>query len=298
MPQDSYPFPMYSGLLEPEHYKRIGSAIWLFLWCVSATTAEREKEGTVWGIVLGNKPLQLPELAEKFGVSDKTVSRWLNSLEEHQYIRVTRAPRGLILSVKNSKKYPNHTPDKNVRSDKSDQTEMSDHSDFLFDDQTNMSDQKPSDQTKVSDLKDITKDLVVVVVDEQEQIRLINEIEIHFVQRRGKGLAVSPSDFQEIQQLVAAGVPSPLIKTCIDRAFDEYRPRHSRDEIRSFSFCVPRIYDAWEKSKAITAAVPHVAVALGSGNQPAGYKSKQQRELDELERLREEELKREQASGH
>ncbi|MEK3882394.1 winged helix-turn-helix domain-containing protein [Paenibacillus sp. PL2-23] len=298
MPQDSYPFPMYSGLLEPEHYKRIGSAIWLFLWCISSTTAEKEKEGTVWGIVLGNKPLQLPELAEKFGVSEKTVSRWLSSLEEHHYIRVTRAPRGLILSVKNSKKYPNHAPDKNVRSDKSDQTKMSDHSEFSCSDQTNMSDQMPSDQTKVSDLKDITKDLVVVVVDEHEQSRLINEIESHFVRRRGKGFAVSPSDFQEIQQLVATGVPSPLIKTCIDRAFDEYRPRHPRDEIRSFNFIVPRIYDEWEKSKAITAAVPHVAVALGSGNQSAGYKSKQQRELDELERLREEELRREQASGH
>lgn len=291
MPQDSYPFPMYSGLLEPEHYKRIGSAIWLFLWCISATTAEKEKDGTVWGIVLGNKPLQLSELAEKFGVSDKTVSRWLSALEEHQYIRVTRAPRGLILSVKNSKKYPNHVPDKNVRSDKSDQTEMSDH---IPSDQTNVSDH--SDKN-VRSKKDITEDRVVVVVDEHEQAQMIQDVENHFLKRRGKGFAVSPADFQEIQQLVAAGVPSPLIKTCIDRAFDEYRPRHSRDEIRTFSFIVPRIFDEWEKSKAITAAVPHVAVALGSGNQPARYKSKQQRELEELERMREEELSREQTSG-
>jgi DNA-binding MarR family transcriptional regulator len=276
---------MYSGLLEPEHYKRIGSAIWLFLWCVSSTTAEKEKEGTVWGIVLGNKPLQLPELAEKFGVSDKTVSRWLNSLEEHQYIKVTRAPRGLILSVKNSKKYPNHIPDKNVRSLSCDQTEMSDHI--------------PSDQTYVSDHsdknvrsnKDIIDDLVVVV-DENEQNRLINEIESHFVRRRAKGFAVSPSDYLEIKQLVAAGVPSPLIKSCIDRAFDAYKPRHSRDEIRSFNFIVPRILDEWEKSKAITAAVPHVAVALGSGNRSAGFRSKQQQQIDELERFIEEEKRR------
>ncbi|RJX40901.1 ArsR family transcriptional regulator [Paenibacillus pinisoli] len=289
---DSYPFPMYSGLLEPGHYKKIGSAIWLFLWCVSSTTKDVEKEGVVWGIVLGNKPIQLTELAERFDVSDKTVSRWLNALEEHQYIRVTRAPRGIILSVKNSKKYTNHIPDKNVRSQQSDQTDMSDH---IPSDQTNMSGH--SDKNVRSN-KDITDDSVVVVVDEHEQSRLIQEIETHFIQRRGKGFAVSSSDFLEIKQLVAAGVPSLLIKTCIDRAFDEYRPRHSRDEIRSFNFVVPRILDEWEKSKAITAAVPHVAVALGSGNQKTGYKSKQQRELDELERLREEELKREQASGH
>jgi len=277
MPHESYPFPMYSGLLEPEHYKRIGSAIWLFLWCVSATTTEREKDGIVWGIVLGNKPMQLPELAEKFGVSEKTVSRWLSTLENYHYIRVTRAPRGLIISVKNSKKFPNHVPDKNVRSSNSDQTKMSIHIE--------------SDQTKVSDHtdknvrsnKDITEDIIkdVVVVEDNNQLQVIQEIENYFVQRRGKGFAVSPSDFLEIKQLVVAGVPSPLIKTCIDRAFDEYRPRHSRDEIRSFNFIVPRIFDEWEKSKAITAAVPHVAVALGSDNQKlkANPNKQQQRNI-------------------
>jgi hypothetical protein len=50
--------------------------------------------------------------------------------------------------------------------------------------------------------------------------------------------------------------------------------------------------DEWEKSKAITAAVPHVAVALGSGNRSAGFRSKQQQQIDELERFIEEEKRR------
>jgi hypothetical protein len=292
---DSYPFPMYSGLLEPEHYKKIGSAIWLFLWCVSSTTKDVEREGVAWGIVLGNKPIKREELAEQFGVAERTVQRWIDTLEQQQYIKITRAPYGMIFSVKNSKKF-SVSADKNVHS----LDEQSGQICPVSSDRVDINVQSLPERVdkSVQSNKDITKDLVVVV-DEVEMIQSIQEIENHFLKRRAKGFAVSPNDYLEIKQLVAAGVPSPLIKTCIDRAFSEYRPRHSRDEIRSFNFIVPRILDEYEreKSKAITDAVPHVAVALGSGNQP-GYKSKQQRELDELEQLREEELKREQASGH
>lgn len=111
----SYPFPTYSGLLEPEHYKRIGSALWLFLWCISSTTKEVEKDGLKWGIVLGNKPIKLNELAEIFNVNEKTVRRWLSDLEFHEYIRITRAPYGVILTVRNSKKFMKRV-DKNVQS--------------------------------------------------------------------------------------------------------------------------------------------------------------------------------------
>src|SRR5690606_34701801 len=91
---ESHPSPVYSGLLEPQHYKKIGSAIWLFLWCVSTTTKEVERDGVTWGIVLGNKPLKLNELASQFGVNEQTVRRWLEALEKHEYIKVTRAPHG------------------------------------------------------------------------------------------------------------------------------------------------------------------------------------------------------------
>jgi transposase-like protein len=121
----SYPFPMYSGLLEPEHYKKIGSAIWLFLWCVSSTTSEKEREGTVWGIVLGNKPIRMDDLAEQFDVSNRTIRDWIKKLEEHGYIRVTRAPYGLIFTVRNSKKYPNR-PEEKFQSDDLDRKKSAD----------------------------------------------------------------------------------------------------------------------------------------------------------------------------
>ncbi|MFC6546507.1 hypothetical protein [Cohnella cellulosilytica] len=124
MPQTSYPFPMYSGLLEPGHYNKIGSAIWLFLWCVSATTAEKEKEGTVWGIVLGNKPIKREDLASQFGVAERTVQRWIDTLEQQGYIRITRAPYGMIFTVRKSKKFVDRL-DNNVQSPPEEWTKMS-----------------------------------------------------------------------------------------------------------------------------------------------------------------------------
>ncbi|WP_374721081.1 hypothetical protein [Peribacillus tepidiphilus] len=92
--------------------------MWLFLWCISSTTKEIERDGVTWGIVLGNKPLKRHELAEPFGVSERTIQRWLDDLEKYQYIKVTRAPYGYILTVRNSKKYTSERVDKNVHSNK------------------------------------------------------------------------------------------------------------------------------------------------------------------------------------
>ncbi|MEC0623723.1 phage portal protein, partial [Staphylococcus warneri] len=124
----SYPFSVYSGLLTPVHYEKIGHAIWLFLWCISSTTKEIERDGMTWGIVLGNKPLKAAELALQFGVNEKTIRRWLALLERNGYIAVTRAPYGMILSVRHSKKFACAS---HVRTELPDRTEETGRADKL-----------------------------------------------------------------------------------------------------------------------------------------------------------------------
>jgi len=272
--QDSYPFTVYSGVLDPTHYKQINNAMWLFLWCVSCTTKDVERDGVVWGLVLGNKPVQIQELADRFGVSRSTVKRWVETLEQHEYIKTTRAPYGLIFTVKNSKKFMF----KNEPSDNSDSSNMnhlnaSDSSNVVH----LVSRNEPSN-------KDITVDNVVIITDPEEIMKRSSQVEKHFIQRRGKGIFISPSDFDEIKKLVATGIPLEIVFTAIDKSFEEYKPKFYRDEIRNVSYCIPRCYSEWERSKVdkscITGAVPHAPVALA-----AGHKSKQQQAFDILDQI-------------
>lgn len=284
---ESYPFPTYSGILEPRHYKNIGPAIWLFLWCVSSTTQDVEKDGITWGIVLGNKPVKSSELSAQFGVDEKTIRRWISILKHHDYIHVKRAPNGIIFSVKNSKKFINKV-DKNVRSQAEERTNMPDHNEA---NRTKMSDQPDKNVRCNKDITEINKDAVVIKGPDQI-IKMAQEVESYFCEKRGRGFAVSPTDFDEIKNMLVDGITVDLIKQCIDRSFAEYVPRHKRDEIRSITYCIPRCYDEWSKmqtkSGSITGAVPPVPVALGSKS-----RSKSQQQLDDLQKFIEEERLRE-----
>ncbi|GGH17088.1 HTH domain-containing protein [Paenibacillus segetis] len=289
MPEGSYPFPMYSGLLEHRHYKKIGSAIWLFLWCISSTTKEVEKDGIVWGVVLGNKPIKISDLEEEFGVSDRTIRSWIKTLEDNHYIRVTRAPYGLIFTVRNSKKFRNRS-EENFRSNEGDRQ----HSSDLNDRDRQESSDLPEENCRSN--KDITEinNVVAVVTDPETILKLALEVEQHFCMKRGQGFNVSPTDLGKIKELVATGIPLEIVKQSIDKSFAEYKPKHAWDKINSMAFCIPRCLDEWNRmqvDESITGAVPHVPVALSPLPQ-RGYRNKQQAQIEELDRFIEEERKR------
>lgn len=301
MPEGSYPFPMYSGLLEPRHYKNIGNAIWLFLWCISSTTTEEEKEGTVWGFVLRGKPMKLSEISGHFGVNEKTVSRWLDTLEQHDYIRITRAPRGLILAVKNSKKYT----DRNVRSVESDRTKMSYHpggeetkmSDHGNSDKTNLSDHSTCDQTEMSDLKDITTTTPITTTDREwfeDESGLTSRADGMIVilnaycKLHGKlDFHVKPREREAMGRMVAGGMPVPFTISTMESLLQAKRDREG-DQFKlptSFLYYVDAINEAWQNSR--TTCPPIAGVAQGKPT--ASKRMSKQDKKENLRRIAEEE---------
>ncbi|MFN2745812.1 ArsR family transcriptional regulator [Bacillus sp. z60-18] len=229
MTEKSYPFPIYSGILNRKHYDKIGSAIWLFLWCISSTTKEIEKEGITWGIVLGNKPLKASELAAVFGVNEKTIRRWLSQLEQSGYIAVTRAPYGLILSVRHSKKWLA----RNVRSQSAERTNES------------------SDTGKpVRSNQD-----VIQMKTKQKQIQAVAE---RFAALRslqeGRDVRPAQRDYEAIARIVARGVSLPQTIKWLEQCFLEYEERRKskQETIKVFSYCEKYILDRLQESGAGT----------------------------------------------
>ncbi|WP_264453486.1 phage replisome organizer N-terminal domain-containing protein [Paenibacillus polymyxa] len=63
-----------------------------------------------------------------------------------------------------------------------------------------------------------------------------------YLRRRGKGLEITIADDQTIDELIKEGVPLQTVLDGIDQAFDNFKPKHRRDEIRSVSYCATVIY--------------------------------------------------------
>jgi hypothetical protein len=95
----SHVIPVWNGILE--HRKRMGNAIWEFLWCLDRITDETEGVGRV----LGGQPVTLRRIAKDVPGSDlETVRLHLETLVKEKYIRRRRTPYGYVIEVLNSRK--------------------------------------------------------------------------------------------------------------------------------------------------------------------------------------------------
>lgn len=90
-----------NGLLDSGHRKRLGEAVWEFMWCIDKVT-KIDDEGFGW--VLGGKPVNLKDMTAVMGVHYTTVSRNIQKLVKEGYIVVSYAPYGMIIKVKKAKK--------------------------------------------------------------------------------------------------------------------------------------------------------------------------------------------------
>ena len=104
--RQSYPFPVWNGLLE--HRKRIGPSVWEFLWCLDRITQDR---GEV-GIVNGGAPVKAERIARNLKVSTRTVKQNLRRLTTEGYLKLRRTPYGNVIQVMNSSKFGIWAPHK------------------------------------------------------------------------------------------------------------------------------------------------------------------------------------------
>lgn len=93
-------FYVSGGLLTPEHHRRMGSAVWAFLWLVSHETREGGK-------VLNGSPVTAERIASALGQHVETVKHNLGRLEREGYITRFRHHGGLPYEyqIANSKKW-------------------------------------------------------------------------------------------------------------------------------------------------------------------------------------------------
>jgi hypothetical protein len=94
----SYPICVWNGIFD--HYKKIGIALWEFLWLIDAIT--EEEDGIGW--VYRKSPLKIERIATDLGIGDSTVRRNLDRLKNGGYIVTRRGRYGLVVGVVNSRK--------------------------------------------------------------------------------------------------------------------------------------------------------------------------------------------------
>ncbi|TPE70644.1 winged helix-turn-helix domain-containing protein [Halalkalibacterium halodurans] len=263
-------FRVFSGLLTAEHRKRIGPAIWEFLWCLDRITDEPEENGEKAGIVLYGKPVSYSEVAKETGVGKSTIKRNFEKLEKQGYIRMKRTPYGHVITVRKSKKWgaisgtgaENDTDEgaKNGTESAESGTQGAENG---------HSNNKKTIQKTITNIATTTKgepdanegDGVpltesVEKADTPESVPVATgQISPHerdrakllilqeFVRLRGYGFDWSPDDEKAAIELLDEGVSAEDAIAFMQMRFDTFKPKHRRDRINRLSYCVGFILD-------------------------------------------------------
>ncbi|MGY4689312.1 hypothetical protein [Salibacterium sp. K-3] len=231
---DTY-FRVYSGLLTPHHKKKIGAALWEFLWCIDRVTNEMEQEGQKSGTVLGGSPVSYSDVANDLGVGKSTVKRNFERLEEENYIHLKRTPYGHIVTVNKSKKWGaknDHSKSANNGTGAGNETESAENGTQGAENDHSNKDNTEKQQGQYN----------IVVGNERTQEQVfqdqLDQITDAFMAYRGKpGLPPRASDYDHASAILEAGVSTTEAISGIKQAFENFKPKYSGDEITSLGYC-------------------------------------------------------------
>lgn len=91
-------FRVSSGLISPDHMRRMGSALKVFLWCINRQTDAA-------GIVMFGRPVLVSTVGSSIKLCDRSVRSHFKRLQSQGYIKLLRRPAGLVIWVLNQKKW-------------------------------------------------------------------------------------------------------------------------------------------------------------------------------------------------
>ncbi|RBP87872.1 hypothetical protein DFO70_11763 [Cytobacillus firmus] len=96
-----------------------------------------------------------------------------------------------------------------------------------------------------------------------------------FIQLRAKGFHFSPVDEMAAKEILAGGVSLKDALIYLKECFDDYKPKHSRDQINSLSYCVGPILDRHHQQLESQKLAQNVKPFKSNNSyQPKGKRSK------------------------
>ncbi|MEK4565216.1 hypothetical protein MKX54_11130 [Alkalihalobacillus sp. FSL R5-0424] len=255
-------FRVHSGLMTPEHHKRIGKALWVFLWIIDRTTDE-SKDGLGSGAVLYGNPVPYRIIHDELGIPIPTIKAHCDALKKEGYITVKSTPRGNIIHVMKSKKWDKSYSDhsKNGMNRSENETKHSENGTHDNEDRSENETKHSKNGTEHSKndpsiLKDnINNNLKDKEIKEKEQKEkaaasdslsyesLKQEILNEFVRLRGVGFHTSPADSTAADEIVQSGISLSDATQYMQECFNQYQPKHKRDRINTLSYCVGYVLD-------------------------------------------------------
>lgn len=248
---------MFSGLLVEEHIKRIGTAIYEFLWCLDKITSEyTDENGEKRGRVLGGKPIDANEIAQRFGRHEDTVLKNLKKLSKEGYITTKRTPYGQIIEVMKSKKRVDQNADSRVDENADSLYRVDGLTDSSSDENTdsgvdrNADSEERVDQnadSRIGESTDSNKTLQLDIARKEKEAAALASLGIETTPPDFDGLLesvmvlmgrtrFSGKELDLMKSLLRAGVPTDTILTTLEEKLQEYAANNGGRYFSSFCY--------------------------------------------------------------
>ena len=89
-----------AGLIDEKHYRKMGNAIWLFMWCVHRQTSVHEGRG----IVMRGQAITYELIHAETGYAIETIRTWMKILKKWRYVSTKFCGNGFQIWIEGQKK--------------------------------------------------------------------------------------------------------------------------------------------------------------------------------------------------